>query len=176
MKGQFFESDFHEAKSNFEWIKNLTTTLQHEVPYDGQWPGPGPAPALDGSIEDARIRVAIALGLVPVSALLFQRADEGLVPVDRLTLRIRERLTGDPAQENLEHLEGAFSRRAVAEEPQSDPDALPDGFPGKAPLEEHGITTFTQLRAVEKLTDIPGIGDATAAKIEEALAPQPAGS
>ncbi len=47
-------------------------------------------------------------------------------------------------------------------------DALPGDFPGHAALSEAGISTFADLDAVEDLTEIPGIGKATAEKIEEA--------
>lgn len=46
---------------------------------------------------------------------------------------------------------------------------LPVDFPGKLALEQAGITTYEQVRAVDDLTQITGIGAATAAKIEEAL-------
>lgn len=46
---------------------------------------------------------------------------------------------------------------------------LPDTFPGKQALAEAGITTYEQVRALDDLTKIAGIGAATAAKIEEAL-------
>ena len=83
MKGQFFESEFQEAKANFEWVRNLTTLLQHEVPYDGHWPGPGPAPVQNGPIEDARLRVAVALGLVPIEALSYHEDSDEMVWVAR---------------------------------------------------------------------------------------------
>jgi hypothetical protein len=47
---------------------------------------------------------------------------------------------------------------------------LPEDFPGRVALEEAGVTTYGQVRKVKDLTELPGIGDATAAKIEEALA------
>jgi hypothetical protein len=49
---------------------------------------------------------------------------------------------------------------------------LPDGFPGKAALEAEGHTTYAKVRALHEkgtLTDVPGIAEATAAKIAEAL-------
>lgn len=46
---------------------------------------------------------------------------------------------------------------------------LPDDFPGHAALKSAGITTYAQLRKVGDLTKIDGIGEATAAKIQEAL-------
>lgn len=47
---------------------------------------------------------------------------------------------------------------------------LPADFPGHAALEAAGITTYGQLRKVSDLTTITGIGEATASKIEEAMA------
>ncbi|MDT5061520.1 MAG: hypothetical protein QOH63_1979 [Acidobacteriota bacterium] len=49
---------------------------------------------------------------------------------------------------------------------------LPDDLPGHAALEAEGVTTYAQLRkriSAGTLIEIPGIGDATAAKIKEAL-------
>ena len=46
---------------------------------------------------------------------------------------------------------------------------LPEDFPGHAALLEAGIHTYAQLRKAGELTEIPGIGEATAAKIAEAL-------
>lgn len=49
---------------------------------------------------------------------------------------------------------------------------LPDGFPGKAALEEAGYGTYAKVRKLHeqgKLTEVPGIGEATAGHIGEAL-------
>jgi hypothetical protein len=46
---------------------------------------------------------------------------------------------------------------------------LPDDFPGRAALKDAHINTYAQLRAAGDATTIPGIGDATADKINEAL-------
>src|SRR5262245_33974056 len=46
---------------------------------------------------------------------------------------------------------------------------LPDDFPGIAALHEAGINTYTQLSKVADLTEIPGIGPATAEKIQAEL-------
>lgn len=46
---------------------------------------------------------------------------------------------------------------------------LPEDFPGRAALEAAGVNTYAQARAVAELTDITGIGAATAKKILEAL-------
>ena len=55
-----------------------------------------------------------------------------------------------------------------------DDEILEEGFPGHAALSKATITTYAQLRAVEDVTTIPGIGDATAAEIRKALAARPA--
>lgn len=47
---------------------------------------------------------------------------------------------------------------------------LPEDFPGHNALAEAGIHTHKDLAAVEDLTEIPGIGEVTAAEIEAALA------
>jgi hypothetical protein len=71
---------------------------------------------------------------------------------------------------------------AVAEEPveEEKPEApeelkgkLPEDFPGHAALAEAGINTYGQLRKVGDLTEVKGIGEATAAKIAEALVAEP---
>ena len=46
---------------------------------------------------------------------------------------------------------------------------LPEDFPGKTELAEAGINTYAQLRKHGDVTDVDGIGPATAAKIKEAL-------
>lgn len=46
---------------------------------------------------------------------------------------------------------------------------LRDGFPGKVALEAEGITTYAKLRNAGDVTEVPGIGAATKAKIDEAL-------
>jgi hypothetical protein len=48
--------------------------------------------------------------------------------------------------------------------------ALPEDFPGHLALAAEGITTYGQLRKHKDLTKVPGIGQATAMKISEALA------
>jgi hypothetical protein len=47
--------------------------------------------------------------------------------------------------------------------------SLPEDFPARGVLAENGISTWAQLRKVEvsRLTDLPGIGDATVKKIED---------
>lgn len=47
--------------------------------------------------------------------------------------------------------------------------ALPDDFPGHAALAAADITTYAQLRKADDVTQIVGIGEATAKKIAEAL-------
>lgn len=50
---------------------------------------------------------------------------------------------------------------------------LPSDFPGRAALESAGVTTYAQVRKTrdgDGLTSVPGIGAATAAQIEEAIA------
>lgn len=54
-------------------------------------------------------------------------------------------------------------------EPEALKGKLPEDFPGHAALADAGINTYGQLAKVEDVTTIPGIGEATAAKIAEAL-------
>lgn len=75
---------------------------------------------------------------------------------------------------------------AVEPEPAAEPEAddddsgsgkklkgkLPDGFPGKAALDEAGYGTYAKVRKLHdqgKLTEVPGIGEVTAGHIGEAL-------
>ena len=53
---------------------------------------------------------------------------------------------------------------------QAAADQLPADFPGLDALKKEGITTFSALEEVDDLVAIKGIGEATAAEIEEALA------
>ncbi|HEV8655638.1 MAG TPA: helix-hairpin-helix domain-containing protein [Candidatus Limnocylindria bacterium] len=46
---------------------------------------------------------------------------------------------------------------------------LPDDFPGRDKLADAGIRTYAQLRDAGDVTEIPGIGEATAKKIADAL-------
>lgn len=46
---------------------------------------------------------------------------------------------------------------------------LPEDFPGHSALAAAGITTYSQLRKAGDVTDVVGIGPATAEKIAEAL-------
>lgn len=69
--------------------------------------------------------------------------------------------------------EAADEKEDAAEAPKtngSKSGPLPDDFPGVTALRDAGIKTYAQLRAAGDVTQIPGIGDATAAKIKAALA------
>ncbi len=56
--------------------------------------------------------------------------------------------------------------KAAGEEPEH---SFPEGFPQVSRLVEAGYTSIADLRAVEELTDIDGIGPAYAEQIQEAL-------
>ena len=62
---------------------------------------------------------------------------------------------------------------AVEEAPKPLRGKLPEDFPGFKALEEAGITTYAQVRKAGDLTEIKGIGDATAASIAAALEATP---
>lgn len=47
--------------------------------------------------------------------------------------------------------------------------ALPDDFPGRSALSDAGVNTYGQLRKVDDLTTLAGIGPSTAANITAAL-------
>lgn len=59
---------------------------------------------------------------------------------------------------------------ATNSEPVLAKGSLPDDFPGRAALADAGVNTFTQLRKFGDVTEIAGIGPATAEKIATALA------
>ena len=61
----------------------------------------------------------------------------------------------------------------VAEVPEDLKGKLPEDFPGHAALAEAGINTYAQLRKAGDVTEVSGIGPATAKKITEALSETP---
>ncbi len=46
---------------------------------------------------------------------------------------------------------------------------LPDDFPGRAALADAHINTYAQIRKIDDPSTIPGVGEATADKIADAL-------
>lgn len=70
-----------------------------------------------------------------------------------------------PAGPELEEVPSAPERVTPTE-----PGAIPDDFPGARALASAGVTSLDELRGVEDLTAIRGIGAATADAIREALA------
>jgi hypothetical protein len=58
----------------------------------------------------------------------------------------------------------------VVEVPEDLKGKLPEDFPGHASLDAAGIHTYAQLRKAGDVTEVKGIGEATAVKIAEALA------
>jgi hypothetical protein len=75
------------------------------------------------------------------------------------------------------HKEVSGGSDADTSAPQPNPDLrgkLPEDFPGFVALGESGINTYAQVRkAIKDEVKIPGIADATTAKIKEALAAKP---
>ncbi len=69
------------------------------------------------------------------------------------------------AEESVAPVEEVVSEEA----PAAKKGKLPEDFPGHAALETAGITTFAQLRKAGDVTEVEGIGPATAEKINEAL-------
>lgn len=69
--------------------------------------------------------------------------------------------------------ESAIESADLIEETAEPKGKLPDTFPGHAVLSAAGINTYAQLRkqmqSKDGLTAIPGVGDTTAERIEEAL-------
>lgn len=61
-------------------------------------------------------------------------------------------------------------QKAIAEAAKEKKGKLPEDFPGYSALEAEGITTYAKLRKrLDGITEVPGIGDATAEKIREAM-------
>ena len=60
------------------------------------------------------------------------------------------------------------AREIAAATPEPGP-TLPVDFPGRADLERAGIQSIAQVRAVTDLMEIPGIGRATAKRINARL-------
>lgn len=69
----------------------------------------------------------------------------------------------------VEHQESGAEPLSEDEEPAELKGKLPDDFAGHSALDAAGIHTYGQLRKVDDLTEIAGIGEATALKIREAL-------
>lgn len=69
-----------------------------------------------------------------------------------------------------ESTEEAPTEVGVVEVPEDLKGKLPEDFPGHAALAEAGINTYAQLRKAGDVTEVAGIGPATAKKIAEALA------
>lgn len=91
---------------------------------------------------------------------------------------VHELLDGEEWPETVEQPEPApgsrthraRSKRTAGEEPEADPDALPEDFPARAALERAGITTWSQAHDVEDWGEIRGVGQATEDRIAKALA------
>lgn len=123
------------------------------------------------------------------------KAEGQLVPLDdhleivaRIMGQVRSKLLGLPGPWGprivgiQNPVEGTEAIRALADEAIADlrtiagdiegeqPDrALPDDFPGLAKLMAADVKTYGQLRALEDVTSVRGIGPATARKIEATL-------
>mgnify|MGYP003577716263 CR=1 FL=1 len=81
------------------------------------------------------------------------------------------RLVDEPKE--VETVEAEEKPVGEIEVPEELKGKLPEDFPGHAALSEAGINTFAQLRKAGDVTEISGIGPATAAKIAERLAVEP---
>jgi hypothetical protein len=126
---RFTHDDLREALNHKDWLDTLTTALTHEERSTEQ----GPTSAVVGvpnavvtvRTEDprsARLRTAVALGLVTVDALIFD-SDE-LKPVDLAALRLREGMTGEHAPENEARLRKALA--PLPQEARADTEQAPD--------------------------------------------------
>lgn len=127
-----------------------------------------------------------------LKALELERKRGSLVPVDVVEEQVRDAL--EPVDIGLRTAHSRLSPSVAAELGIAEGEAvhlirrltdelrahlvrvlegeepLPDDFPCLSILEREGIETLTELREVEDLTEIPGIGPARAKEIEEAMA------
>lgn len=70
------------------------------------------------------------------------------------------------ARETLDHLSGPAADRVAVGGSSTE---IPHDFPGRGPLLEAGIETFSDLLALEELEEVHGIGPVTASEIREEL-------
>lgn len=75
----------------------------------------------------------------------------------------------EPAPEEAEEEPGAADEEEAPAEPAGAA-PLPEDFPGHRPFTEAGIETVEEVRALDDVKEIKGIGPKTAEKIREALA------
>ena len=99
--------------------------------------------------------------------------DEDNVPWVMNPIDAREAVaTGRYRFEDPEGSEAAADESDAGTQPKTLKGPLPDGFPGKAALEEAGYNTYAKVRKLRdqgKLTEVPNIGDITAEQIEDSL-------
>ena len=103
--------------------------------------------------------------------LQFERCDKALAYAPQI-LRAYQAANIPAESLDVAHAQGPDSHRAVVvasreqraeKEEQADAETtLPADFPGLRALHEAGIQTYEQVRAIEDLTSIKGIGNATA--------------
>jgi hypothetical protein len=123
-------------------------------------------------MTEKEIRDYCAANGVPISTVKVKGKDHlRVLDLTQLSQTIREHFDD----------QGMFSPQSspVVIEPQAEEVSharhtgqLQDGFPGKAALEEAGHNTYAKVRKLrdqDKLLDVPGIGEATASHIQEAL-------
>jgi hypothetical protein len=178
MLKQFYESDFLEAIAHKAWLESLFNVLRHEEDVSDQGGSGRPIQAVVQPLEEpeeTRARVAVALGLGPLS--LLGKAEKS---VDKLAIKIRQRLhpklDREPAQQ-------AAEAEADEVQPPAPPrGALADDFPGRASLVAFGADTYGKVRKLIATgtedkpwyTDVKGIGEGTAPQVEAAAAAAPA--
>lgn len=97
-------------------------------------------------------------------------ASHGVVAPEAIREALNQFLGPESDQPATTEAEGVEDGSEDGSATNNDDDDLPDDFPGHAALTAAGITTYGELRDVEDLTDISGIGEATAEKIKVALA------
>lgn len=96
----FHEADFQQAVSLREQVEQLAQSLCAETNEVSQVSGV-PRVVKTEPIDIGRRRAAVALDLVPVSAIIGGGEYTEPSPEDKLALRIRERITGDSVEDTL---------------------------------------------------------------------------
>lgn len=66
-------------------------------------------------------------------------------------------------------LKSGHIKKYVAPEPEAPVSDLPEDFPGRDALIEHGLTTLAEARQIKDFTEIKGIGKSTNAMILDFL-------
>jgi len=112
-----------------------------------------------GNLVSLRRRGFLVEGPLPGQT----EAETAAAKSERLELEARK--AKEEADAEAERLRLEAEAETVRKVEAFESSALPEDFPGLAALKEAGVLTFGQLRVVESLTSIKGIGEATATEV-----------